>query len=98
MEIKERMKKFTQGFAHKPQKKNDGWISVKDRMPEDSCESILIYGSATCGTCDPEPKVREGSYSSTYSDGRDLDWKFGEYECSCEVTHWMPLPEPPDNK
>jgi len=72
------------------------WISVDERMPESSYESILIYGSATCGgACDPSPKVREGRYWSHYSDKSDLGWEFGEYDCSCEVTHWMPMPAPP---
>ena len=66
------------------------WISVKDRLP-DNDEPILIYGKATCHTCDPSPKVREGRmYNKRFI--------FGEYDCTCDVTHWMPLPETPKEK
>lgn len=61
------------------------WISIKDRLPESNSVGILIYGSATCGTCDSYPQVREGRY-------RNELFEFGEYNCTCNVTHWMPLP------
>lgn len=61
------------------------WISVKERLPERGApKGCLIYADGyTCAadwSCD------------RYGD----DWWFyvdGEYDP--EVTHWMPLPEPP---
>lgn len=62
------------------------WISVEERLPEDGGEA-LIYGD------------KVGIYTAYY----DLDYGFYGFgdpdECSCidnsDVTHWMPLPEPP---
>ncbi len=65
------------------------WISVKDRLPE-SYTTILIYGQATRCSCSKDFKVREGRYKE------HGDFEFGEYDCPCNVTHWMPLPEPPN--
>lgn len=68
------------------------WISVNDRLPPESWEAILIYGSAACTTCSKLPKAREGRYCQS---GSYIGFEFGEYDCPCDVTHWMPLPEPP---
>lgn len=60
---------------------SDNWISVDDQMPVD-----------------------EGEYLCHFSDGSietyPLDWNYGEafyFETAGEdmVTHWQPLPEPP---
>lgn len=71
-------------------KQSEGeWISVEDRLPEESCE---------CLTVDKLGLVLQVSYSGRHrafnaSDGDDGDkWKVGG------VTHWMPLPEPPKMK
>lgn len=63
------------------------WISVKDRLPE-SDDYVLVhlkYGL-----------VRVGQY-------RSGDWYYcaglymTEYACGrCAVTHWMPIPAPPE--
>ena len=61
------------------------WISVEERLPEEGVRSVcLIYADGY--TC-----VAEWSH-----DRRGDDWWFyvsGEYDP--EVTHWMPLPQPP---
>ena len=59
------------------------WISVEDRLPDESV-SCLVFGpdgNYVGWVCDPVQKwwAREG----------DLD------DYCVEVTHWMPLPEPP---
>jgi hypothetical protein len=63
------------------------WISVKDRMPEDDV-SILI--------CSKRKTISKATYSSSM--GRyniaDSDYWYNELD----VTHWMPLPEPPKPK
>lgn len=64
------------------------WIKSSEHLPKEYIP-ILIYGAATCGgNCSRLPMVREGIY-------RSGKFEFGEYDCSCDVTHWMPLPEPP---
>lgn len=68
--------------------KNDGgkWIPVTERLPE-AFVSVLVNMPGE----KPSPTVREGFISnngvwhSAYFD-RESD----------EVTHWMPLPEPPE--
>ena len=58
------------------------WISVEDRLPESGKESVLIalrWGEVDIGWCE---------------DGRWRSEFVNEYE-EGEVTHWMPLPNPP---
>ena len=68
------------------------WISVEDRLPAHG-DRILITDGELMATIDIDMKFM--------GDGVYLD-AFGfhgyEFECSMEwedVTHWMPLPEPP---
>ena len=67
---------------------NNGWISVKDRLPENSNE-VLTYGN---GLIRVMCLLDHGS-----GDGDYLVWEddYGYYEELDNVTHWMPLPEPP---
>ena len=61
------------------------WISVKDRLPESGKEGVLIalrWGAVDIGWCE------DGRWSSEF---------INEYE-EGEVTHWMPLPNPPKGK
>ena len=58
------------------------WISVKDRLPENVKEGLLIalrWGAVDIGWCE------DGRWGSEFVD---------EY-ADGEVTHWMPLPKPP---
>ena len=58
------------------------WISVKDGLPESGKESVLIglrWGEVDIGWCE------DGRWDSEF---------VNEYEDG-EVTHWMPLPQPP---
>lgn len=58
------------------------WISVKDRLPENVKEGLLIalrWGAVDIGWCE------DGRWGSEF---------VNEYEDG-EVTHWMPLPFPP---
>ena len=58
------------------------WISVKDGLPENGKESVLIalrWGEVDIGWCE---------------DGRWRSEFVNEYEDG-EVTHWMPIPQHP---
>ena len=56
------------------------WISVKDELPTDPYKEALVY-------------LRNGSrLRGTYFKGRWIIPHCGDDE----VTHWMPLPEPPN--
>ena len=63
-----------------------GWISVKDRLPDKNGQYLCWFGKNI---------IAKGAAIATYLEM----WKsFGSLE-SLEtypnVTHWMPLPEPP---
>ena len=59
----------------------NNWISVKDRLPEE--EYVLCYQGGSCRT----PNIRVG-FRSSFSG----HWFPNLYN----VTHWMPLPNPPE--
>ena len=62
------------------------WISVKDRLPpvaEWSGDRVLVYTE--------EGYIHEGLY-----EGEKFDEWIDKYFDSGYVTHWMPLPEPPN--
>lgn len=62
----------------------NGWISVKEKLPEDSTDCLVYNGSQVqfcsyyCGTWNTPD-----CYESETIDG---------------VTHWMPLPAPPEGE
>lgn len=67
---------------------NHGWISVKDRLPPDGNKPYLTCRKTVKGRTVIESRYLHTSYESpcvAYWEGK----KNGE------VTHWMPLPEPP---
>ena len=70
------------------------WIPVTERLPE-SKEKILVYGGNIDiwhnGVKQPMPSIFTG-----YMRGLDEGWFTwdSDYYIS-DVTHWMPLPEPP---
>lgn len=63
-----------------------GWISVKDRLPETD-DTVLVC-------------LQRGGYElGFYSDDswRSLYLSYFETK-ELDVTHWMPLPEPPEEE
>ena len=62
------------------------WISVKDRLPDDQYESsyLVICKYKACTECDV-----------AYIDEDDF-WREEKYDRKVPVTHWMPLPKPPE--
>ena len=69
--------------------RGDGWISVKERLPEKNA-GVTIYtphggvDTRALGMCDDDPNGLWYCYK-----GADEPLRFNE------VTHWRPLPEPP---
>ena len=58
------------------------WIKVKDRLPEFN-EEVLAYT--------PDGAIWMADY-----DPEDDGWKTTDnYQLLEDVTHWMPLPDPP---
>lgn len=57
------------------------WISIKDQLPE-IAEDVLIHER---GLQEPYVGWRTGESWSSYN----------EYMDQKDITHWMPLPKPP---
>lgn len=70
--------------------KRSGWISVKDRMPDDG-EGVLALVSGKYGNATFESAYELAEYSK--KEGWILCY-FPEF-ADPDVSHWMPLPEPP---
>lgn len=66
------------------------WISVKDQLPEDNLE-VLFFSQEYDG-CFVGYKAAEGSYVDPESNGLSVS-NIQKY-----YTHWMPLPETPEEK
>lgn len=84
------------------------WISVKDRFPEEEQE-VLLYTEEieTYGRHCERKKIYHNVYRgyfdgeewlTSYCHGCEYIFKMNEkYKHErIEVTHWMPLPEPPE--
>ena len=72
------------------------WISVKDRMPG-RYETVLIAISTVNGYGDPAKLVTIGGYDHSrkrWEQYTSTDRQLCQGET---VTHWMPLPEPPED-
>lgn len=63
-------------------RKKSGWISVKDRLPDDE-RRVLV----SCRTKKGQQSVNLAYYWNGYWHGQGS---------MAGVTHWMPLPEPPE--
>jgi len=66
------------------------WISVKDRLPENKYITVLVHFRV------PESKAKLYGFGYCESDG-PVTWyvDHNRYKSPVDVTHWMPLPEPP---
>ena len=72
------------------------WISVKEKLPESRNERTLIVGTTGLG----ERYVTVAEWNRAES-GRG-GWSFSRNDemegiSDSSITHWMPLPLPPEN-
>ena len=75
----------------------DGWISCSDRMPEMGERQYYVLAADFKNNYPPSiPNTQVGVYGDWFNDGNPT-WDDGDGEDLHlkEVTHWMPLPEPP---
>jgi hypothetical protein len=85
----------TKGFRFV--KSESKWISVKDRLPEEGVPVLIVYDC--CG--EPDIDVMKRYHGQTiYESGEVFDYpnhfRGPRGFLTDDVTHWMPLPEPPD--
>ena len=70
----------------------EGWVSVKDRLPDDPAPVLVIEKAPGWGQ-----ESTSGIFSlAIYKDGKFQIDRGPSYVC--EPTHWMPLPSPPREK
>ncbi|HBN7176863.1 TPA: DUF550 domain-containing protein [Escherichia coli] len=75
----------------------DGWISCSERMPEMGERQYYVLAADFKNNYPPNiPNTQVGVYGDWFNDGNPT-WDDGDGEDLYlkEVTHWMPLPEPP---
>lgn len=75
--------------------KHGRWISVKDRLPEADTPVLVTYLGYTDGIArtDGIGTIRWGVWCWYESEDHDND-----EEITVRITHWMPLPEPPEEE
>lgn len=69
------------------------WISVDDRLPESRDDGVLVYFSETGGV----ETVHIQDYFDDITAGVDAagNQLYTKWYKNQKVTHWMPLPAPP---
>ncbi|HAW2692825.1 TPA: DUF551 domain-containing protein [Escherichia coli] len=75
----------------------DGWISCSERMPEMGERQCYVLAADFKNNYPPNiPNTQVGVYGDWFNDGNPT-WDDGDGEDLYlkEVTHWMLLPEPP---
>ena len=75
----------------------DAWISCSERMPEMGERQCYVLAADFKNNYLPSiPNAQVGVYGDWFNDGKPTwDDGGGEDLYLKEVTHWMPLPEPP---
>src|SRR6478609_6826637 len=69
-----------------PQKQSAVWVSVRDKLPDDSHGRVLVYVREV-----DDLGISYFVWNCSYSKAHGFTDKRQHYD----VTHWMPLPEPP---
>lgn len=77
---------YDKGFADGVRQGQQGWISVEERLPEDTCACLFV---------DKLGGVYFATYSGRHRAFNATDEDDGDEYKNVNVTHWMPLPPLP---
>lgn len=81
-----RVVEFAKEYAVEVEPVNDNWISVEDKLPDKSQKVLAFYKAL-------------GEKNRIHNDLIATNWRKSNGDfiptAGYEVTHWMPLPEPP---
>lgn len=67
----------------------EAWVSVEDRMPGAPGEYLVVYHPCHWDSVSPDSLVGTDTFRGKTA------WAKKKYQ---RVTHWMPLPEPPESR
>lgn len=76
------------------------WISCSERLPDMPVEGLDAMYSDCCLVCDSHDWI---GMAYCLTDGKKTWWEFADAQNKAKidwtkVTHWMPLPEPPEKE
>lgn len=82
------------GKVMNPSNNSNGWISVKEQLPEDYVGWTTVYGCilSRWGVQPGFYTKDSGIWISRFVEEDEGSQNYVKFE---SVTHWMPLPEPP---
>lgn len=71
------------------------WISVEDKLPARSCK-VVCFGVRGVGVANFMYGLVDGDFWFQCAESGDNEGMSGFCGLKFNVTHWMPLPEPPE--
>lgn len=93
--IEEYFKKIMKDVTNQDNPKDDGWISVKNRMPTSIRHNGLISEKVLIAYGVQDKQIQFGWYKGY----KDKEWVTSDMKPFARqelITHWMPLPESPE--
>ena len=82
--------------AQSSSEKPNNWIRVEDRLPEETDEKVIIACKTLRGKLSYTTTAYYRKSKGFFEIRVDGDYVFGSVGTDDVVTHWMPLPEPPE--
>ena len=79
------------------------WVSVDERLPEynpsEGAKSYWIAKKDCCGNWQMKlAQFCDYGYAMTVDAETEVTWRYWDFTKIVGVTHWMPLPAPPDRR